>query len=168
MRNRTFIISTLLIAVFIILQSTVFSKLGINGIKPDLALIVLVFMSNNMGSIRGQMTGLIAGLIMDLLSSSPLGFHIFSRMIIGFSFGKIKGKLFLDSILMPVLFIISATVVKQICGYFITVIFIPESGVSFFSHEFLIELGFNAFLAPFIFALLKAVKLYRINERDEY
>jgi len=168
MRRQPFIFSLLLSALFIILQSTLIQKISIYGVVPDIALIVIVFTSNSMGAMRGQLLGFSAGLLQDILSSGPLGFNALIRSVTGHIFGKIKGKLFLDSILLPVLFIATASLFKELLTLVTGFLFLPVDAISYFSRDFFIELGLNAFLAPFIFAFLKLLGLYRINDKDGY
>ncbi|MBI9108723.1 MAG: rod shape-determining protein MreD [Spirochaetales bacterium] len=168
MNRNSLIGGTLLIAAFVILQSTLLGKLAINGVTPDFALIILVFISNSSGPVKGQGLGFITGLVQDLISTSPLGFNCLVRTLIGFIYGKIRGKLFLDSILLPVLFVLSATLFKEFFSSLLVLLFMPESGIGFFDKAFLIELGLNAFFSPFIFALVKFLKLYNTNYRDGY
>lgn len=168
MRKNPFIFSLIISVLFIVLQSTLIQKISVYGVIPDIALIVVVFCSNSMGTMRGQTLGFAAGLIQDILSSGPLGFNALVRTIIGFIYGRIKGKLFLDSILLPVLFIIIATFMKEVLTALIGFLFLPEGTISYFTKAFFIELGLNSFLSPFIFALLKQIGLYRINVKDGF
>lgn len=168
MNRNNLLTGSLLLILFVVLQSTVLGRLAINGVTPDFALIILVFISNSSGSMKGQGLGFISGLAQDLLSSSPLGFNCLIGTIIGFIFGKLRGKLFLDSILLPVLFVVSATVFKELFSSLLAAGFMPESGLKFFNRPFLIELGLNAFFSPFIFAFVKILKLYSANYKDSF
>lgn len=168
MRNRCYIFSLLLTILFVVLQSTLMQKIAIYGVIPDIALVIIVLSANSMGAMRGQTLGFFAGLVQDFLSAGPLGFNALIRTIIGFIFGKIKGKLFLDSILLPIIFIVVATLLKEALVSLVDLIFIADENILYFDRDFFIELGLNAFIAPFIFALLKLLKIYRINEKDGY
>ena len=168
MSKYSFITGSLLLIGVTVLQSTILGKFAINGVVPDFSLIILVFVSNSGGSIRGQGLGFVAGLTKDLISTSPPGFNCLISTVTGFIYGKMRGKLFLDSILLPVVFVMTATIIKEILGSFIALIFMPDSGIMFFSRKFLIELGFNAFFSPFIFALVKLLKLYNTSYKDGY
>lgn len=159
---------SLLLVLFVVLQSTIFGKIAIYGVTPDFALIILVFISNSSGSIKGQGMGFISGLVQDLISSSPLGFNTLIRTAIGFIFGKLKGKLFLDSILLPVIFVLCSTLFKELFSSLLTLMFMPGSGMQFFGRTFLVEMGLNAFFSPFIFALVKVLKLYSTNYKDSF
>ncbi len=168
MRRNNFIFSLLLTAGCVIIQSTFMHNIEIYGVIPDIALIVIVFSSNSSGPMRGQILGFSAGLIQDFLSACPLGFNALNKTITGFIYGKLKGKLFLDSILLPVIFVVTATIFKEIISSLEIMIFLPDGGAGVFGKSFFIELGLNAFLSPFIFALLKLLKIYRLNDKDGY
>ncbi len=167
MINKRFLFGLGLSIAFVILQSTLLQKISVFGIVPDIALIVIVFTSYSSGSMSGQMTGFFTGLVQDFISSGPLGFNALIKTFIGFIYGKIQGKLFLDHILLPVIFIVIATVMKEILISLISLLLIKSSGIHIWGKTFMIELGLNAVLAPFILALLKLLKLYRIN-KDGY
>ena len=168
MRRYQYLYSLLVAAFFVVLQSTLIQKIAIYGVVPDLAMIVVVFSANSMGAMKGQTLGFFSGLIQDFLSNGPIGFNALVKTITGFLFGKIKGKLFLDSVLLPVIFIIIASVMKEIMMLITIVIFIPESGLHLFSKNFFIELGINAFISPFVFAFLKIIKVYRIDQKGSF
>ena len=129
---------------------------------------MLVFASNGNGAVRGEGLGFLGGLIQDLISSGPLGFNALIRTLIGFLYGKLKGILYLDSILLPALFIIIATFMKELLSFVFVSILMPDTIINFFDRSFLIELGLNAFFSPFIFALVKGLKIYRPNEKDDF
>lgn len=157
-----------LLAGFIVLQSTVLNKISIKGIIPDYSFILLIFISNSAGSMKGQSLGFVTGLVQDLISTSPIGFNCLIRTITGFIYGKTRGKMFLDSILLPIIFVLIATVLKELLSGLIVLVFMPDTTINLFDREFLIELGLNAIFAPLLFALLKLLKLYITNNKDEY
>ncbi len=167
MINKRFLLGLGLSVLVVILQSTLLQKISVFGVVPDIALIVIVFISYSSDPMNGQMTGFLAGLAQDFISSGPLGFNALIKAVTGFIYGKIHGKLFLDHILLPVIFIVISTVMKEILISLISLLLIKSSGIHIWGKTFMIELGLNAVLAPFILALLKLLKLYRIN-KDGY
>jgi rod shape-determining protein MreD len=163
---KAFLISSLLIAAGIVLQSTVLHWVAIKGVIPDLGLIVIVFVAIRRGSMTAQLSGFVCGLVEDSLSLSPLGFHAFLRTVIGFLYGLTAGNIFVDPILMPVLLITIATVMKGFVSSLLVVFFsVPGAGFSVFTGALWIELGYNAVLAPFLFAALGLVK--PLHPRDK-
>ena len=168
MSKYSFFTGSMLLIAVTILQSTLLGKIAINGVIPDFALIILVFTANSSGPLKGQTMGFLAGLTRDLISTSPPGFYSLIETLIGFIFGKIRGKLFLDSILLPVIFVMVATLFRELFSVILSLVFMSESALDFFGKSFLIELGLNAFFSPFIFALIKLLKLYNTGYKDGY
>ena len=146
---------------FIVLQTVVFPNGVVRGAVPDVALIILCFASNHQGSFRGELSGFASGLLLDSISLAPLGFHAFIRAIIGFLFGVFRGKLFVDPVFVPVVMLLVATTIQALIAYLLASIFAPELAATIFSDRFALELGMNAILAPFFFALMKAVGMIR-------
>lgn len=164
MRNK--VITCILMLFFILLQSVAFKKLPGNFVYPDIALIILIFFSNSKGIMTGQICGFITGLTQDFLSLSPPGFNSFIRTAIAFIFGSMKGKIFIDPILFPVILTAIATLLKGVLSVIIAAIFIkPESSPIVFTARFALELLENCILSPFIFGFLKFFKIYSVNDR---
>lgn len=151
---------------FILLQSIVFKKLPGNFVYPDIVLIILIFFSNSRGIMDGQICGFITGLAQDFLSLSPPGFNSFIRTVIAFIFGSMKGKIFIDPILFPVILTAVATLLKGVLAVIVTAIFIkPESAPIVFTSRFALELLENCILSPFVFGFLKLLKIYSVDDR---
>jgi rod shape-determining protein MreD len=69
----------LILLFFVPLQSILMTSISLNGIKPDLGLILIFFTGLVYGEIDGILLGLIIGLLMDLFSGGPLGPNIVSK-----------------------------------------------------------------------------------------
>ncbi len=164
---KAFLLSTGLIALAVVLQSTMLHWVAIRGVIPDLGLIILVFVAIRRGSMTAQLSGFAAGVIEDLLSLSPLGFHALVRTVVGFLYGLTVGSIFVDPILMPVLLTIVATAFKAlISSLLVSFLAIPAEGFGVFTGPLWIEMGYNAVLAPFIFALLGLLKVLKPQNKE--
>jgi len=164
---KTIVISALLLAAAVLLQTTLLRWVALRGVKPDLALIVLVFVAVRRGSMAAQVSGFLSGLLEDVLSLSPLGFHALLRTVLGFCYGLTAGSIFVDPVLMPVLLTIIATVLKGLASSLLVVIFgIPAAGFRIFAGSLWIEVGYNAVLAPFLFAPLRLLKSLAPREKE--
>jgi rod shape-determining protein MreD len=137
-----------------LLQSTLFFRISIHYAVPDIALLILVFVSYVNGRHVGQMTGFLGGILLDFISFSPLGLNIFVRTVIGYLVGILSGMFFLDTIFLPMALCAAATFLKAGILVALNLLF---SGVipvyHFSSATFWIELALNTVLAPFLFAL---------------
>ncbi|MCK4540844.1 MAG: rod shape-determining protein MreD [Spirochaetales bacterium] len=168
MNQAGFVFHTLLIALSVILQSTLLRGMVIRGATPDIALIILVFSAHHLGEFRSLFSGFISGLIEDFLSLSPLGFHAFLKTLIGYLNGLFKGKIFFDPIFIPMIVVLIATTIKAGLGFLLLSLFNPAQAAGIFQISFWIELGMNVVLAPFIFALLKLFRILRPTEKEGY
>jgi rod shape-determining protein MreD len=164
---KAFLLSSGLIALAIVLQSTLLHWVAVRGVIPDLGLIVLVFVAIRRGSMTAQLSGFASGVVEDVLSLSPLGFHAFIRTMVGFLYGLTVGSIFIDPILMPVILIIIATLLKAlISSLLVAFLSIPAAGFGVFAGPLWIELGYNAVLAPFLFALLRLLKPLKPRDKE--
>jgi rod shape-determining protein MreD len=156
-----------IIAACVVLQSTVFRYIAIRGVRPDLALVVLVFVALRRGSMTAQVAGFAAGIVEDLVSVSPVGFHMLLRTVIGFLYGLLSGNVFVDPLLMPIVLAIVATILKGLISGLVSLVFgLQSSGFMYFAGRLWIEAGYNAIAAPFVFALLNLLKVFKQAEKE--
>ncbi len=166
MRKSKLIPVIIVMFLFVLLESTLLKKLPSNFIYPDIALIILIFFSNNKGVVEGEVSGFIVGIAEDFLSLSPLGFNSFIKTVISFIFGSFKGKIFLDPIFFPMLMVLIATLMKGFIAVIISSLFLaPEAAPAVFTFRFAIEVIENCICAPFVFALMKLFKFYSVEDR---
>ncbi len=168
--NRDFRVTFFTIVAMVIcilLQSTILGKIAIRGVRPDLALIVLIFVSVRRGSMVGQVSGFATGFLEDLMNVSPLGFHSLMRTVIGYVYGLLSGNMFIDPILLPIILTVIATILKGILAGIISAIFgIEASGFITFTGRLWIEVGYNGVMAPFFFALLNLFKVFKQADKE--
>lgn len=163
---RFVLVSAVALVISLLVQSTVLEHAAIRGVKPDLALIVLVFVAVQGGSMAGQVAGFAAGLVQDLLSLPPLGVGALVRTIIGFVYGKLQGALASGSPFASVVLVVTATVAKGAMTWLVTGLLAPEFRVKLTAGS-MIELGYNAVLAPLLFAGLGKIKALQAAEKRE-
>jgi len=140
-----------------LLQSTVLSRLVVYiHAVPDLALGILVYTAYVNGTMTGQLTGFFSGILLDFLSSAPLGLNAFIRTLTGALTGIMKDTFFLDFLFLPMALCAGATLFKALLLFLLHLLF-PEviPYYSLLALTFWIELGLNTFTAPLLFALLK-------------
>jgi rod shape-determining protein MreD len=169
MVNRRFKVSALslvLLGTAVVLQSTLLEYVAIGEVKPDLSLVILVFTALRTGALFGQYAGFAAGLVEDFVSLPPLGFYALIRTVLGFLSGLLHGGFYVDPLFMPVVLVVAATVLKGLLAWLLSLVFSLSAPVAaFLGAKFWIEVGYNALIAPFAFALLNLIKLYRVQER---
>lgn len=149
---KKILFALLLILIAALLQSTLFFRLSIYYAVPDIALLILVFVSYTNGSLMGQTTGFFGGILLDFISFSPLGLNILVRTVTGYLVGLLRGVFFLDRVFLPAVLCAGATFLKAGLLFVLNVLFagaIPA--YNFLAYPFWIEMAMNTVLAPFLF-----------------
>jgi len=140
-----------------LLQSTVLSRFVIYiHALPDLTLSILVYSAYVNGTMTGQLTGFFSGVLLDFLSSAPLGLNAFVRTLIGAITGIMKDTFYLDFIFLPMALCAGATIFKALLFFLLHLLF-PQTipYYSLWALTFWIELGLNTITAPLLFVLFK-------------
>jgi rod shape-determining protein MreD len=164
---RTTIATIAALVACILLQSTVLKYIALRGVRPDLALLVLIFVSMRRGSMVGQVSGFATGFLEDLMNVSPLGFHSLLRTVIGYLYGLLSGNVFIDPFLMPIVLAVVATLLKGVLAGIVSAVFgIASSGFIIFTGRIWIEVGYNGVIAPFLFALLNLFKVFKQADKE--
>lgn len=107
------------IIVTIIVQSTVLPLIGVQGIYPDILLVVVVSYALLSGKEKGVGMGFFAGLLQDLAFGSVFGTNTLSKLAVGYFFGLAERKVFKEHVLLPVATTAVATIANS---FFILVI----------------------------------------------
>ena len=155
---RKYVLAVTVMVACVLLQSTVLRFVAIRGVIPDLMIVFLAALALNGGSRIGQTAGFFGGLAMDAMSLAPFGFHAFTGSLIGFLGGLFKGNLAPDPVLFPLVSVALATILKRLVGAVLVAIFSLNPSLSvIMSTQTLVEIGYNAALAPFVFLLVRTV-----------
>lgn len=84
------------VVVMALVQSTWPGALKIQGVTPDLTLLLVVFFAAIDGEERAMLTGLIGGIYQDVASEAVLGHHVICLVIVGFMVGRLATRLITD------------------------------------------------------------------------
>lgn len=157
MRNVLTIISIFLVFFLIyFLQSNFFIWFTIAGVKPNLFVILVLFLGLFAGKRVGISLGVILGIILDLLIGKSVGITGIMLGIVGMIGGYFDKNFSKESRLTIMLMVIGATMVFEIGSYVINcmVLKIP-SDISSFITILLIEVIYNSILTIIFYPLLQ-------------
>ena len=152
-----------------LLQSTVLSRLSyyIHAV-PDMALIILVYTAYLNGTMTGQLSGFFSGVLLDFLSTAPLGLNALIRTLIGALTGLLKGTFFLDLIFLPMALCAGATLFKAFIYFLLHLLLAGDvPSYTFFGLTLWIEIGLNSLLAPFLFGFLKLFGAMLVKQNED-
>ncbi len=154
-----------LIVLSLVLQTTVFNSLKIGLVKPDLPLIILVFLFLARSPVEAMFFGFFAGLLEDILSGDILGMSALVKTVLGFLIGLLGRRIYRDRISVQVLILWGATLVQGLFFFVLLELFMPDC--SFFEElKRMISIlpFYNAFVGFFIFyGLNRLLGRSRIN-----
>ena len=84
-----------------ILQNTICTALSLNGVKPNLLLIIAVFFGFAKGTNNGMVTGLFSGLLCDIFFGPYIGVYSFLFMLLGGIGGIMAKSFYQDDVIFP-------------------------------------------------------------------
>lgn len=120
-----YITSILLFFPLLIIQITIVPLIAINGIIPDLLIILLVYYTLRLGQLEGTIIGFTYGLFYDLITGGLLGSSMLSKaitgFIVGYFFSENKKDIYFKSYVFPLIVLLGSTVDSFILSFFTTV-----------------------------------------------
>lgn len=148
-----------IIVAALLIQLTLINLFTIQGLKPDLILLVVIVFSLLQGAEEGSISGFASGLLQDIFSSGLLGINALAKTIIGFICGILRAKVFAEHILfiIPVI-----TFVASIGQCMLIFLVLRAFGMEYDLAWSLKQVAFpealyNCLLSPFIFLAVKRI-----------
>lgn len=163
MKKRILIIGGILFSISII-QTTLLEYFEIANIKPNLFLVFIVAVALQRDEVEAAVTGLIAGLIFDIVIGKALGLHAMLGMITAYTMGTINRKLYRENIIVLTLFTFAATCIFELLFYLMTFI-VKGYGDIFMALSLIIipEAIYNSVISIIVYPLI--VRLYEGLDR---
>ena len=151
---KKFLITVLLIFVSFILQCTVFKALSIEGIVPNILIILTACAGFMQGERYGVFTGFFCGLLLDIFFFEIIGFYALIYMYIGYMNGLFHNIFYPDDIKLP---LVMVTVSDIIYSFIVYILMFLLRGRFDFGYYFL-----NIILPELFYTILIAVLVYPI------
>jgi len=149
---KRMMITALLILGCYILQSSIFSRLTIAGIQPNIILMLVCVIGITRGSKEGMFVGFVCGLLMDVQFRSLIGITALILMVLGYINGFLKQYFHESDLRMPILAIAGSNLLFGLMMYFVHF---------FLRFRFNILFYLNYVIIPeIIYTLLVSVLLY--------
>lgn len=137
-----------------ILQTSLLNLISFHNVSADLLLLLTISYSLTHGFRRGAFVGFCSGLLQDVASGTFLGFNALSKMVIGFGFGFMLGRVYEKKFILPLLSSILATAVN----YLISLLVILMLGY----RVNMLHSLYNLLLIPLIYNLCFSYVVHRI------
>ena len=160
-----FIVRGGIIIAALIIQLTIINSFTIQGLKPDLVLVVVVVIALLKGAEEGVIYGFVSGLLQDIFSTGLLGVNALVKTVMGFICGILREKVFVEHILLIVpLVTLFISIVQNILMFYVLRAFGMEYNLAWSLKQIAIpEAFYNSILSPFVFIGVK--KLFQLIEK---
>ena len=144
--------------IFYFLQTNFFSWFTIAGAKPNIFVILILFVGLFAGSMPGASVGAICGLLLDLLVGRDIGTTGILLALVGFIGGYFDRNFSKDSKITIILMVIGTTFVYELLRYIINIIFLHLNvEMLVFFKILIIELIYQFLLTIILYPIMKNV-----------
>lgn len=159
MKKALIYISLIFAFIFIyLLQSLFFVNFTILGVKPNIFVILVLFIGLFMGRSRGIIYGIIYGILIDLWIGKNMGITSICLSIIGIIGGTFDKNFSKDSRIIVLCVGAFCTIIYEILVYIFQIIFLQVSiEIIPFTKILLIETIYNILIITIIYPLMKNV-----------
>lgn len=103
--------------IVIAVQSSLLMPLTLWGVLPDLALVIVATVALVQGPAVGGLTGLIAGLLLDVIAGRMVGLGALSKVAVGLGIGAVGQRVFGERIIVTAALVFVAAFVDRIVYY---------------------------------------------------
>ena len=122
-----FIISIILFFPLLLIQTTIVPLIAINGVIPDLILILLVFYALRYGQIYGTVLGFVYGFLFDVITGSLIGSTMLAKTLSGFVAGYFynenKQEQYIKSLFFCLIVLLCGVIDSVVYSFFSTIDF---------------------------------------------
>lgn len=152
MKRRITMLIILIIS--LILPSTVFHYWSWNGIKPDLAMLWIIYIALHHRPAEGLAYGFIAGLITDMYLGRYIGMYTITLALVAFLISFLQQRWYRDNIPLTIVLVFIVTFLGQVMVSFLANI----AGLNWYiNNVFPMIIGisvYNAVLVPVTYPLI--------------
>lgn len=165
---KKLVMNILLIIIFFVLQTAVFSKLSIVGVFPNLLVVLVAVTGFMQGEKPALIMGFVCGLLLDLFTFRILGIQALILLLIGFVTGQFHNTFYPEDFKLPLLVITGSDLSFSLLMYFVTYLFRARFAFGFyFLNICLPELVYTLFVAILIYPLFLMQYKFFLRERKK-
>ena len=165
--KRIFInIVLMLIGIIIyLLQANFFNWFTINGIKPNLFIIYILFIGLFGNKTMGIFYGAILGIMLDLIMKEKIGSNLIGYTIVGFIAIMFNKNFSKDSRITIMFMVLGTTISFEIISYFVNyILYEGNFEALIFAKILIIEIIYNILITIIIYPMLQKFGYYIENE----
>ena len=151
----------LLIALALLIQSSLASRASVFGVTPDIVLLVLVYIGISGGQVEGALFGFLAGFLQDAYAPGLMGTNALAKTIVGFVVGYARGGVVAESYLVQSSIVFGAVLLHDLV-YFVCYTGHDLPGILFMLLRYGVGAAFyTTILSIFLTILLSSIRVRR-------
>ncbi|ADD02114.1 MULTISPECIES: rod shape-determining protein MreD [Thermoanaerobacter] len=159
----------LLLALLIVLQSTLFRFIDIFGVKPDAVFMVVLSFSLLNGPWEAVYLSLFAGIIQDILFNNALGVTTFSLLIVSYLTGLLSKSVFKESSFVAFVFVFLGTLLYNLITMFSMVLMKYQFNFLLdFVNIAMIQALYNSIITVFVYRYLVSFNIYVTKNKVKF
>lgn len=148
----------IVVVVAALVQTTWPDFLKIQGVTPELVLMLVVYFAIVSGEERSMFTGAIGGIYQDVASKAVLGHNILCLVVVGYAVGRISTRLVTDHPAVKAGLVLLAGIAQGILHTVIAYIQYPDTPVVTTIVSAVVPAAFyTALITPFVFLVMDRV-----------
>ena len=158
--KRTLIITVFFIVFLLIyfLQTNFFNWYNIGGIKPNLFIILTLFIGLFMGKIYGFSIGILYGMCLDLFIGKRIGINAIMLALAGLIGGVLDKSFLKDNRLNFMFMSIAVTILCETINYILQIIILgADQQIIMFTKIIIIEAIYNSILVMILYPLIQKI-----------
>ena len=153
MLRKMFVFCTVIIGY--LLQCTVFHRISLGGIVPNILIIITSSFGFMRGKKEGLMIGFFAGFLIDVFYGDILGFYALIYMVIGYLNGFFKQLFYPEDIKLPLILISGSELLYCFSAYVFLFLLRSKFNFSFyFVHVILPEIVYTVLVTLVFYKLI--------------
>jgi rod shape-determining protein MreD len=166
---RKNIVWAVLVIATALLETTLLDLVKVQGVVPDLTLLLVVFFAIVEGDERAMYTGLLGGVFQDVVLHKTLGHHVLGLVIIGYVVSRISIRLITEHPAVKMALVFGASIANGII--FTAVAYIQQPAISalhLLVTSVVPESFYTALVTPIAFFLLQLVFQRRYGAQGDF
>ena len=145
----------LIVVVAALIQTTWLDAIRLQGVLPDLILLLVVYFAIAEGEERAMFTGLLGGLYQDVAGGALLGHHILCHVVTGYIAGRVARRLITEHPAMKAGLVLCASFLHGVLFTCIQYVQMPEmSALHMLGATVIPGAFYTSLLTPVVFFIL--------------
>lgn len=148
------IVTIVIILICFLLECTVFQRLALGSVTPNLLIVVTSSFGFMRGKKEGMLVGFLSGILVDIMFGDLIGFYALIYMVLGYANGFFRKIFYDDDIKLPLILIAASDFIygNIVCIF----MFIMRSRFQYFYYLK------NVILPELIYTILVTLVLYQV------